>query len=81
MMNESANEYYIRKIQQMSQMEVKSNSRSVLHEASFLLQLQGHMGIPFMYWSGSDRMRYLSFVSTWVGLYSNVYLNAVEDFP
>lgn len=53
MLNVSSSEYYVGKFQSKSKLD-KVNVKNVLHEASFLQQLQGHAGFPLMYWSGVE---------------------------
>jgi serine/threonine protein kinase len=54
MLNVSSNEHYIGKFQSTKKIDSKTNAKNVLHEASYLQQLQGHTGIPLMYWSGVE---------------------------
>lgn len=38
------------KLQQTSNEGKKNNARTVLHEGKFLQVMQGHLGIPFLFW-------------------------------
>ncbi len=53
MTNIYTGEKYVGKSQAKNKLD-KVNVKNVLHEASFLQQLQGHSGIPLMYWSGVE---------------------------
>lgn len=49
--NANSGEKYVGKFQPKTKLD-KVNVKHVLHEASFLQMMQGHTGIPAMYWSG-----------------------------
>ena len=51
--NTTSGEMYAGKFQSKSKLD-KVNVKHVLHEASFIQMMQGHTGIPLMYWSGME---------------------------